>query len=77
MAIFLDATPAGDALETVSHQNGEEVALGVREIYVHYGQGMGTSKLKIPAAKDGTARNINTIAKQAPRRAAHHTGVPS
>jgi uncharacterized protein (DUF1697 family) len=65
VAIFLDATPAGDALETGSHQNGEEVALGRREIYVHYGQGMGTSKLKIPAAKDGTARNINTIAKLA------------
>lgn len=39
--------------------------LGVRKIYVHYGPGMGTSKLKIPAAKTGTARNINTITKLA------------
>jgi uncharacterized protein (DUF1697 family) len=29
---------------------------------VHYGDGMGTSKLAIPAAKTGTARNMNTIA---------------
>jgi len=41
----------------------EEMRLGVREIYVHYGAGMARSKLKIPAAKHGTARNMNTIAK--------------
>jgi len=40
----------------------EELRLGRREIYVHYGDGMGTSKLVIPAAKTGTARNMNTIA---------------
>jgi uncharacterized protein (DUF1697 family) len=39
--------------------------LGQREIYVHYGDGMGSSKLRIPAAKTGTARNMNTIAKLA------------
>jgi len=37
--------------------------LGVREIFVHYGSGMGHSKLKIPAAKPATARNMNTVAK--------------
>jgi uncharacterized protein (DUF1697 family) len=41
------------------------VKLGPREIYVHYGDGMAKSKLKIPAAKAGTARNINTVAKLA------------
>jgi uncharacterized protein (DUF1697 family) len=41
----------------------EDVRLGNREIYVAYGAGMGRSKLKIPAAEKGTARNINTIAK--------------
>ena len=43
----------------------ELLALGLREIYVHYGSGMGTTKLKIPAAKLGTARNLNTVAKLA------------
>ena len=37
--------------------------LGEREIFVHYPSGMGRSKLKIPAAKTGTARNMNTVAK--------------
>ncbi len=43
----------------------EEMRLGEREIFVHYPSGMGRSKLKIPAATYGTARNMNTIAKLA------------
>ena len=65
VAIFLDERPPKDALKTITRQAEEEVALGTREIYVHYGAGMGRSKLKIPAAKRGTARNMNTIAKLA------------
>ena len=63
MAIFLDAPPPQDALSTVSGCFDEEVALGRREIYVAYSANMGRSKLKIPAAKNGTARNMNTVAK--------------
>lgn len=65
VAIFLDERPPKDTLKTITGQGEEEVALGAREIYVHYGEGMGHSKLKIPAAKRGTARNLNTIAKLA------------
>ena len=57
------APPSADALADVRHRNGEEVALGRREIYVHYGDGMADSRLVIPAAKAGTARNLNTVAK--------------
>jgi hypothetical protein len=42
---------------------GEEVRLGAREIYVHYGESMARSKLRIPVAREGTARNINTITR--------------
>lgn len=62
-AIFLDRPPAADALDKVTGRKDEELHLGRREIYVHYGHGVGTSKLKIPAAKAGTARNMNTVAK--------------
>jgi uncharacterized protein (DUF1697 family) len=65
MALFLDAPPPRDTLDHVTGRKDERIALGIREIYVHYGEGMGTSKLKIPAAKLGTARNMNTIAKLA------------
>jgi len=37
--------------------------LGRRELYVYYPPGMGKSKLQIPAANSGTARNMNTVAK--------------
>ena len=64
-AIFLDNRPPADALDHVTGQNGEEIRLAGREIFVHYGSGMGRSKLRIPAAKSGTGRNMNTVAKLA------------
>jgi uncharacterized protein (DUF1697 family) len=63
VAIFLDEPPPPDALRYAVGKKDEEMRLGVREIYVHYGAGMGTSKLRIPAAKTGTARNMNTVAQ--------------
>lgn len=63
VAIFLDTAPPADALTHASGQREEEMALGTREIYVHYNNGMADTKLKIPAARTGTARNMNTIAK--------------
>ncbi len=62
MAIFLDAPPPPDTLAAISGRQAEEIALGTREIYVHYANGMAHSRLKIPAAKNGTARNMNTVA---------------
>jgi uncharacterized protein (DUF1697 family) len=64
-AIFLDRSPPRDALEHVTGQSDEKLILGDREIFVRYPSGMGRSKLKIPAAKVGTARNMNTVAKLA------------
>lgn len=63
VAIFLDEPPPPDALEYVTGVQQEEMRLGAREIFVHYGSGMADSKLRIPAAKNGTARNMNTVAK--------------
>jgi len=65
VAIFLDEPPPANALDGVSGQRDEQIALGQREIYVHYGNGMAQSRLKIPAAKAGTGRNLNTVAKLA------------
>jgi uncharacterized protein (DUF1697 family) len=65
VAIFLDHAPARDALKDVKGQADEELRSGAREIYVHYPDGIGRSKLRIPAAGDGTARNMNTVAKLA------------
>lgn len=63
VVVFLDAPPPADALDRVSHRTDERIALGRREIYIDYGSGMRDSKLKIPAAKAGTGRNLNTVMK--------------
>ena len=65
VAIFLDEAPPKSALTEHGHLSDERIALGRREIYVHYPNGQGPSKLIIPAAKAGTARNMNTVAKLA------------
>lgn len=62
VAIFLDQPPPPNALADITGRQLEDVVLGAREIYVHYGQGMARTKLRIPVAKSGTARNMNTIA---------------
>jgi uncharacterized protein (DUF1697 family) len=63
VAVFLDGRPPRDTLSSVRGAVDEEIRLGRREIYVHYGDGMARSKLRIPAAIAGTARNMNTVAK--------------
>ena len=62
MAVFLDRTPPADTLAGIRGAKDEEIRLGRREIYIHYGEGMGKSKLVSSTAKAGTARNMNTVA---------------
>ena len=65
-AFFLDEQPPANLLETVRNQDDERIAAGVREVYVAYGEkGIGRSRLRIPAAEAGTARNMNTVARLA------------
>ena len=65
VAIFLDASPPKDTVTAAKNVADERIALGRREIYVHYPNGQGPSKLKIPAVAAGTARNMNSVAKLA------------
>jgi uncharacterized protein (DUF1697 family) len=46
-AIFLSEQPPNNALDYAIGLKDEEIQLGKREIYVHYPNGMGRSKLKI------------------------------
>ncbi|MBN9420119.1 hypothetical protein ABS71_13465 [bacterium SCN 62-11] len=58
--VFFDHKPK---LGGVVAPDGEELSTGKREVYVHYPNGMGKSKLKAPGLKDGTGRNLNTLRK--------------
>ena len=64
---FMNHPPPADLLDTVRNKAGDErVAPGSREVYVAYGErGIGKSRLRIPAAEVGTARNMNTVARLA------------
>ncbi|MGR9182286.1 DUF1697 domain-containing protein [Rhizobium leguminosarum] len=70
LVYFLPEKPRGDALEKMVAPDGEEAKLAGREIYVHYPNGSGRSKLKLPALKTGTSRNLNTVRKLAEMAAA-------
>jgi uncharacterized protein (DUF1697 family) len=65
VAVFLDEPPPHDALASATGIRDEQMKPGDREIYIFYGDGMADSKLRIPAAATGTARNMNTVAKLA------------
>ena len=55
-----------DLLKGVTVPEPEEVKISGRDIYIHYPNGMGRSKLKLPKMNQkGTVRNINTVTKLA------------
>src|SRR5258708_10641241 len=65
-AFFLNGPPPADPLASAHNVDDERIAAGTREVYVAYGErGIGRSRLRIPAADAGTARNMNTVAKLA------------
>jgi uncharacterized protein (DUF1697 family) len=64
-ATFIDEQPTQSMLDEARDVGGERLALGPRCIYVSYGEGMGKTRLKLLASKQGTARNMNSVAKMA------------
>jgi len=75
IVLFLDQAPAADALAGVKAPGGEKLALRGRELYIHYPDGQGVSKLKVPLARIGTGRNLNTVAKLAEMARARSRGA--
>jgi uncharacterized protein (DUF1697 family) len=74
LVTFLPEPPAADMLDGFVAPGGEEVAVVGREIYIHYPDGVGRSKLKLPALAAGTARNMNTVRKLAEMAASINHG---
>jgi uncharacterized protein (DUF1697 family) len=65
MAHFIDEKVTHKMLDEARDIHDERLALGPSLIYVSYGDGIGKSKLKLPAVKQGTARNMNSVARLA------------
>lgn len=63
-AIFYDRVDA-TFIDEARNIDDERLALGTREIYVHFPSGQGQSKVKLGGKAPGTARNMNTVSKLA------------
>ena len=63
LVMFLDHAPRGNVLADLVIPGREEISLSGREAFVHYPDGIGRSKLKLPFAKEATGRNLNTLRK--------------
>jgi uncharacterized protein (DUF1697 family) len=48
-------------LDALALDGPEDVRMIGREVFVHYPNGIGRSKMKLPFAADGTIRNLNTV----------------
>ena len=70
MALFVDGPLPTDPMDGVTGAADERIVLGERELFIHYPSGMASTRLRLPSSKDGTARNVNTVAKLAAMAAA-------
>lgn len=62
--LFLDRSPPADLAAAASGVADERFVAADREVFVHYPEGMGRSKLKLDLGV-ATARNMNTVEKLA------------
>lgn len=65
LVFFLPKPLSSGALNAVVIPAREAVKADGREAFVHYPDGQGRSKLKLPFANIGTGRNLNTVNKLA------------
>jgi len=64
--LFLHEPAPPDPIARLAPAGPEQVQAIGREIFIHYPDGMGRSKLRLPAAlAEGTMRNAKTVAKLA------------
>jgi uncharacterized protein (DUF1697 family) len=63
LLLFLDEKPPAAKLKGVVTPDGEELRVCGRHLMVHFPNGMGRSRLKLPFRDTGTGRNLNTVRK--------------
>lgn len=63
--LFLDRKPPSDPGAIASGVQNESFRPAARELFIHYPDGLGRSKLDFGRDLKGTARNMNTVTKLA------------
>lgn len=61
LALFTDAPLPAVPLDGATGWRNEQAVAGSGVIYVHYPDGQGGSRLRLPAEAAGTMRNMNTV----------------
>jgi uncharacterized protein (DUF1697 family) len=61
LIVFLEEPLPAEVLKAVVIPGTEKIKAVGREIFIHFPDGMGRSKLKVPGANTGTGRNLNTV----------------
>jgi uncharacterized protein (DUF1697 family) len=65
LVLFFEDAPHKTAIAALVIPGREQLVLLGKELFVHYPDGMGRSKLKLPFLDQATGRNMNTVAKLA------------
>ena len=63
VVFFFDSVLPKGGMKGVAGADGERLAIRGRELFIHYPNGQGRSRLKVPFAGLGTGRNLNTVRK--------------
>jgi uncharacterized protein (DUF1697 family) len=61
--LLLDETSSEVLIAGVKFKTNERLHAAARALHIHFPDGQGVSRLKVPGAEQGTARNRNTIEK--------------
>jgi uncharacterized protein (DUF1697 family) len=61
IVLFLDHEPRESSIADWPIPGRERMTLRGRELFLHFPDGQGTSKLRVPFADVGTGRNLNTV----------------
>lgn len=65
LVYFLDEAPPGTTIADTRDVQDERMALGLRELYIDYGDNIRHTRLKLPKSLLATGRSINTVRKLA------------
>ncbi|EBA09610.1 DUF1697 domain-containing protein [Sagittula stellata] len=63
ICLLTDAPIPAAPDDEATHKTSEDIRPGPGALYIHYPEGQGRSRLRLPAMANGTARNLNTIRK--------------
>lgn len=63
LILLLDETPNEALIMDAKFKTHERLHAGIRALHIHYPDGQGVSRLKVPGTEQGTGRNRNTIEK--------------